>query len=95
MGHLNICNTFHIHPHIQIRGLVSHLSQNIHKPANKPGEQSFQSIFLVTLIKTKFQGNANNTWEKAFKKVSATVHHKANIYLSTKNSYIFNVNKHV
>ena len=59
------------------------------------GEQSFQSIFLVTLIKTKFQGNANNTWEKTFKKVSATVHHKANIYLSTKNSYIFNVNKHV
>ena len=48
MGHLNICYTVHIHPHIQIRVLVSHVSQNIHKPAN---------ILQTSYWRTKFLEN--------------------------------------
>lgn len=46
MGHLNICNTVHIHPHIQIRVLVSHVSQNIHKPANILQTSYWRTKFL-------------------------------------------------
>ena len=54
MGHLNICNTVHIHPHIQIRVLVSHLSQNIHKPAN-----ILQTSYWRTKFSEHFPCNLN------------------------------------
>ena len=85
MGHLNICNAVYIHPNIQIRVLVYHVSQNIHNPANILQTSYWRTKFLkhfpcklikTKLHKTKFQGNAN-TLEITFQEFEESFCHSS------------------